>query len=186
MRGLQDCAVSRSPLVWLNVVCLDAPLVAICWQWIFAYSFHLSVPPGHRAALFLTAWLIYLADRFGDSLSLVAGQPNSARQQFCLRHQSIWLVSIICVAGLALSLILLAELCQHCDLGTGPRSDSVQAFNRDAVGACEFSPARAPVPLAGGLCRARPAQSWHLAGRAVSRGKRPFVRRAAFCLRVPR
>jgi len=108
MRGLQDCAVSRSPLVWLNVVCLDAPLVAICWQWIFAYSFHLSVPPGHRAALFLTAWLIYLADRFGDSLSLVAGQPNSARQQFCLRHQSIWLVSIICVAVFDLIVILQA------------------------------------------------------------------------------
>ena len=82
MRSLQARAVSRSPLLWLNLVCLDAPLVAICWQWIFAYNFHLSVPPGHRAALFLTAWLIYLADRFGDSLSLVAGQPNSARQQF--------------------------------------------------------------------------------------------------------
>ncbi len=108
MRGLQDRAVSRSPLLWLNHVCLDAPLVAICWQWIFAYSFHLSVPPGHRAALFLTAWLIYLADRFGDSLSLVAGQPNSARQQFCLRHQSIWLVSIICVAVFDLIVILQA------------------------------------------------------------------------------
>ncbi len=98
MRVLQDRAVRRSPLLWLNLVCLDAPLVAICWQWIFAHSFHLSVPPGHRAALFLTAWIIYLADRFGDSMSLVAGQPKSVRQQFCLRHKRIWLVSMICVA----------------------------------------------------------------------------------------
>ncbi len=108
MRSLQARAVSRSPLLWLNLVCLDAPLVAICWQWILAYNFHLSVPPGHRAALFLTAWLIYLADRFGDSLSLVAGQPNSARQRFCLRHQSLWLVSIICVAVFDLIVILQA------------------------------------------------------------------------------
>ncbi len=108
MRGLEDRAVSRSPWLWLNLVCLDAPLVAICWQWIFAHSFHLSAPVGHRAALFLTAWLIYLADRFGDSVSLVAGQPKSARQQFCSRHKNIWLVSIICVAVFDLIVILRA------------------------------------------------------------------------------
>ncbi len=106
MPGLNDRAVSRSPLLWLNLVCLDAPLVAICWQWIFAHSFHLSVPIGHRAALFLTAWIIYLADRFGDSVSLVAGQPKSARQQFCLQHKSIWLVFIICVAVVDVIVVL--------------------------------------------------------------------------------
>jgi hypothetical protein len=106
--GLQDRTVSRSPLLWLNLVCLDAPLVAICWQWIFAHSFHLSVPVGHRAALFLTAWVIYLADRFCDSVSLAAGQPKLARQQFCLRHKSLWLVSVICVAAVDLIVVLRA------------------------------------------------------------------------------
>jgi hypothetical protein len=108
MRGLEDRAVSRSPLLWLNLVCLDAPLVAICWQWIFAHTFHLSVPLGHRAALFLTAWIIYLADRFGDSVSLVTGQPKSVRQQFCLRHKSLWLFSIIGVAAIDLIVVLRA------------------------------------------------------------------------------
>jgi hypothetical protein len=92
----------------LNLVCLDAPLVAICWQWIFAHSFDLSVPMGHQAALFLTAWIIYLADRFGDSVSLVTGQPGSVRQQFCLQHKSIWIVSVICVAAIDLILVLRA------------------------------------------------------------------------------
>jgi hypothetical protein len=105
---LRDRAVSRSPLLWLNLVCLDAPLVAICWQWIFAHSFHLSVPIGHQAALFLTAWIIYLVDRFGDSVSLVTGQPKSVRQRFCLRHKSIWLVAIICVAAVDLIVVLRA------------------------------------------------------------------------------
>lgn len=108
MRGLQDRAVSRSPLLWLNLVCLDAPLVAICWQWIFGHTFHLSVPVGHRAALFLTAWIIYLADRFCDSVSLAAGQAKSVRQQFCLRHKSLWLVSVICVAAVDLIVVLRA------------------------------------------------------------------------------
>ena len=105
---MRDRAVSRSPLLWLNLVCLDAPLVAICWQWIFAHSFDLSVPVGDRAALFLTAWIIYMADRFGDSVSLVAGQPKSVRQQFCLRHKSISLVSIIWVAAVDVIVVLRA------------------------------------------------------------------------------
>jgi hypothetical protein len=106
MRISPDRAARSSPLLWLNVVCLDAPLVAICWQWIFARSFHLSVPPGQWAALFLTAWIIYLADRLGDSESLVPGQPKSVRQHFCLRHKKIWFVSMICVGALDLIVVL--------------------------------------------------------------------------------
>ena len=96
--GWQAHAVSLKPLVWLNFVCLDAPLVAISWQWLFAHNFHLVVPLGHRIALFFTAWLIYLADRFGDSISLRTSQPKSLRQQFCSRHRNTWLEAIICVA----------------------------------------------------------------------------------------
>jgi hypothetical protein len=58
--------------------------------------------------LFLSAWIIYLADRFGDSLSLVPGQRKSVRQQFCLRHKSIWVVSIICVAVVDLIVVFRA------------------------------------------------------------------------------
>ncbi len=103
-----DRAAWSGPLLWLNVVCLDAPLVAICWQWIFAHSFHLSVPLGHRAALFLTAWIIYLADRLGDSLSVAAGEPKSVRQRFCLRHKKIWFVSVICIGVLDFIVVLRA------------------------------------------------------------------------------
>jgi hypothetical protein len=95
MGRLQTRALSRNPLVWLNFVCLDAPLVAICWQWIFGHTLHLVVPLGHRVALFFSAWLIYLADRLGDSMSLRSSQPKSLRQQFCLRHRTVWLPAII-------------------------------------------------------------------------------------------
>jgi hypothetical protein len=61
MVGVPARAVSRNRFVWLNLVCLDAPLVTISWQWIFGNALHLVVPLGHRLALFFTAWLIYLA-----------------------------------------------------------------------------------------------------------------------------
>jgi hypothetical protein len=106
--GLQDHVLACSPLVWLNLVCLDAPLVAISWQWIFGQALHLVVPPGHRLALFFTAWLIYLADRFGDSMSLRSNQRKSLRQEFCLRYGKIWLRTIIGVGMIDAVVVLSA------------------------------------------------------------------------------
>lgn len=81
-------------VTWLNLVCLDAPIVAITWQWLFARNFHISLTPWSRAALFLTAWLIYLADRLADTWTLTGVAPRSLRQEFCQRHQRAWLTVI--------------------------------------------------------------------------------------------
>jgi hypothetical protein len=86
-------------LIWLNITCLDAPLVAIAWQWLFAQSFHLIVPSPNREALFLTAWLIYLIDRVADSVSLTSDVPKTARQKFCADHTAAWL-GLIGITGL--------------------------------------------------------------------------------------
>jgi len=87
------------PATWLNLVCLDAPLVATAWLWLFSRSFHVPLEIGNSVALFLTAWLIYLADRFADASSLNPGTPRSLRQDFCLRHREIWIATIALVAG---------------------------------------------------------------------------------------
>jgi hypothetical protein len=87
------------PLLWLNLVCLDAPLVAVVWLWLFARTFHLSFQIGNAVALFLTAWLIYLADRFADSSTLKRDLPRSLRQNFCLQHRELWIVMIALVSG---------------------------------------------------------------------------------------
>lgn len=79
--------IRKRPLVWLNLVCLDAPIVAVLWQDIFARTFHLELPAASRIALFLTAWLIYLADRFADALALPLDVPKSLRQEICLRYR---------------------------------------------------------------------------------------------------
>jgi hypothetical protein len=97
--------VVRSPFVWLNLLCLDAPLVAIAWELLFARSFGFPIAPGGTAALFFTAWLIYLADRFGDSFTVDLRGPSSLRQRFCRRHQQAWLAGLIAVAIADLAVI---------------------------------------------------------------------------------
>jgi hypothetical protein len=87
------------PTVWLNLVCLDAPLVAVAWLWLFARTFHVPFQIGNAVALFLTAWLIYLADRLADSTSLKPGFPRSLRQEFCERHREIWIATVLLVGG---------------------------------------------------------------------------------------
>src|SRR5688572_12316817 len=87
------------PATWLNLVCLDAPLVAVLWLCLFAQTFTLPVRPGNAVALFLTAWLIYLADRLADVVSLKTAPPRSLRQEFCLRHREIWISALILIGG---------------------------------------------------------------------------------------
>ena len=88
-----------SPTIWLNLICLDAPLVAIAWLGLFARTFRVPIQIGNAVALFLTAWLIYLADRLADSLWLRSGTPRSLRHDFCLRHREIWTATVILVGG---------------------------------------------------------------------------------------
>jgi hypothetical protein len=84
-------------MVWLNILCLDAPIVAISWQWLFARVLAVAVPLAEREGLFLTAWLIYLMDRLADSISLSPDVPKAVRHEFCSRHKNIWagLIAII-------------------------------------------------------------------------------------------
>ncbi len=87
------------PTIWLNLLCLDAPIVAVAWLWLFARTFHLPVQIGNCLALFLTAWLIYLADRLADSSSLKTNSPRSLRQEFCQRYRELWIIMVLLVGG---------------------------------------------------------------------------------------
>ena len=94
------------PVTWLSVLCLDAPIVAIAWQWLFARTFGAELNFSLRALLFLTAWLIYLADRFADTIRLPAGAPISLRHRFCREHMIGWWVAIVIAFLIDVSLAL--------------------------------------------------------------------------------
>ncbi|HKP93837.1 MAG TPA: hypothetical protein VJS88_08055 [Chthoniobacterales bacterium] len=98
-RASMDMQKHVPPLLWLNLVCLDAPLVAIAWLGLFARTFGILLRLGNCVALFLTAWLIYLADRLADALALQPNLPRSLRQDFCLRHREIWIATVALVGG---------------------------------------------------------------------------------------
>ena len=93
---------------WLNLLCLDAPLVAVAWHWLFAAEFNIAATLHASAALFLTAWLIYLTDRLGDSLWINPADAASLRQRFCVRHRAPWVAAVLVVgtAGLLVCLTL--------------------------------------------------------------------------------
>lgn len=95
---LAAAPIFPSPIVWLNLICLDAPIVAVIWQQLFARTFHHNVTASATIALFLTAWLIYLADRFADARSVSPVSARSLRQDWCQRHQGLWLGVMIVVA----------------------------------------------------------------------------------------
>jgi hypothetical protein len=72
--------------------------VSVAWLWLFARSFHTTIDPVIGAALFLTAWLIYLADRLADTYSMRDNGPRSLRHEFCLSHRRIWIAALAVVS----------------------------------------------------------------------------------------
>jgi hypothetical protein len=97
---LSGISAAWKPWLWLNLLCLDAPVVAVAWQALFARASGLRVVFPEAAALFLTAWLIYLADRLTDTFSLDATGEISLRHRFCGRHRSAWIAAIIFLSGI--------------------------------------------------------------------------------------
>jgi hypothetical protein len=69
--------------LWPNLLSLDAPLVALLWQVLFARCFHARVELLPSVLLVLAVWLIYAADRTIDSWT---GSCLRPRHLFYRRH----------------------------------------------------------------------------------------------------
>lgn len=52
--------------LWINLLSLDAPIVALVWQDFLARRYPSTLLPAGRIVLGLTVWAIYLADRLFD------------------------------------------------------------------------------------------------------------------------
>lgn len=95
--------------VWLlpNLLSLDAPLVAVTWQWMLARSLHVNIPGTVTLALAVCVWAIYVVDRVLDG-------PGSltARHLFAARHRALLLLSVGVVL-FAASVVLLPQLPQR-------------------------------------------------------------------------
>jgi len=84
--------------LWPNLLSLDAPLVAVLWQILFARCFRAPLDAVAVALLLLTVWLIYVADRTLDAWK---GDCRSPRHEFYRRHWRNLLPVWLAVLGLA-------------------------------------------------------------------------------------
>ncbi|HET9177685.1 MAG TPA: hypothetical protein VFQ24_04925 [Terriglobia bacterium] len=99
-RGARPVSES-TPLLWLTVLSLDAPAVAVLWQLLFAKSFHVRLGAGVTLLLALVVWLIYVADRLLDALGSPPDDAEATRHMFYRRH--LWLFLFPLCAGSVLA-----------------------------------------------------------------------------------
>lgn len=81
--GLDASTTAPRPWLWPNLLSLDAPIVAVLWQLLFARSFHAGVSIIAAILLVLAVWLIYAADRVLDARDRTSRKP---RHEFYRRH----------------------------------------------------------------------------------------------------
>ena len=93
--------------MWLTVLSLDAPIVAVLWQFLLADSFQVVLRPIHSLLLFGVVWLIYAADRCFDSL--VISEAYTVRHAFYIQHfRSV--VVLMGMVAIVLSIVILGWL----------------------------------------------------------------------------
>jgi hypothetical protein len=98
----------RRPLwLWPNLLSLDAPLVALVWQLLFARCFQAEWRALEAVLLALTVWLIYAGDRMLDSLGSKAADSRVPRHEFYRLHWRavlpLWIAILALAAWLALT-----------------------------------------------------------------------------------
>jgi len=97
--------MQRSTPLWLwpNLLSLDAPLVAVVWQFQFGRVFKTPLNPAVVALLAITVWLIYTADR---TLDAHQGNADTARHRFYREHWGrflpLWFMLFFAAAWIAL------------------------------------------------------------------------------------
>ena len=89
--------------LWPHLLSLDAPLVAVVWQSWWAHSSGVRLLRSDELILGLGVWMIYLADRLGDTTPLATSEPETARHAFYRRQRrAMRLVALAVFIALAL------------------------------------------------------------------------------------
>lgn len=89
--------------LWPNLLSLDAPLVAVLWQVLFLRCLGASVHWLPALLLFMTVWLIYVADRLLDTRNPTSATPRHAfyRRNFRIALTA-WILMLAGTAALVL------------------------------------------------------------------------------------
>ncbi len=93
---------------WLTILSLDAPVVAMAWQWLLARVARAPQGWHHTLILGLSIWLAYAADRWIEGWRLVPDQIRTQRHHFYQRWR--WPIAYAGLAALGADLTI-ACLC---------------------------------------------------------------------------
>lgn len=90
------------PWLWPNLLSIDAPIVAVLWQILFARCFHANFSAIAALLLALAVWLIYAADRMLDARQTWSKAMRLPRHEFYRRYWAVvtpvW-IGVLAVAG---------------------------------------------------------------------------------------
>lgn len=89
-----------------SALSMDAPVVALVWQELFARALGVSVGWAGRVVLGLAVWVIYAADRWFDGRRIPEGMAVTPRHRFAVRFRWPIAVAMVCAAGLGLAVAL--------------------------------------------------------------------------------
>ena len=96
--------------LWPNILSLDAPLIALAWQELWAHCLAVDISWMHRVLLALATWLAYSGDRLLDARRL-KGPTESPRHKFSHKHYllltKVWFIGLVIVITLGLQLSVL-------------------------------------------------------------------------------
>ena len=88
---------ARDSWGWLHLLSLDAPLVAVLWQLLFARALRAHLPPVVTLVTALVIWLIYVADRILDSYKSEEAADQALRHRFYRAHRLAFLPAFLAV-----------------------------------------------------------------------------------------
>lgn len=101
----QSSAPETSPWwQWPATLSLDAPLVAVLWQLLFARKIGVTLDWHDPELLGLAVWIIYAADRWIEGWRLDLDSVQTRRHGFYIRHR--WPVFVIGLAAIAAGAVI--------------------------------------------------------------------------------
>lgn len=82
---------------WPTILSLDAPIVALLWQWLVARSANLTLQMPHVFVLGASVWLAYVADRWieGWRLTRACTQRHIFYQRWRWPVATVWLAVLV-------------------------------------------------------------------------------------------
>lgn len=92
--------------LWPNLLGLDAPAVAVCWQILFSRTFDTGFPLVLHVILGLSVWCIYLADRIYDTMRTDETVAGTDRLLFTRRNSKPLAIALAIASLLNLTLII--------------------------------------------------------------------------------